>query len=98
MRIYEEFIPAGMFSAKHLEKSMDKDRVNYRQEINRSGIEKIKAELSALDREMINADGVQLKPSQCYHFEPDPLHVLFNTNCPDTLRQKVQDIISRHIN
>ena len=60
-------------------------------------MEKIKAELTMLDREMVEADGVQLKPSQCYHFEVNPLHVLFNTNCPDELKQKVQEIISRHI-
>jgi len=76
---------------------MEKDRIEYPQKINKSGIERIKSELSQLDREMVEADGVQLKPSQCYHFGIDPLHVLFNTNCPDELKQKVQDIISRHM-
>jgi hypothetical protein len=76
---------------------MEKDKVEYHQKINSSGIERIKEELTALDRELVNADGVQLKPSQCYHFGIDPLHVLFNTNCPDDLKQKVQDIISRHV-
>jgi hypothetical protein len=76
---------------------MEKDRVEFHQKINKFGIERIKAELSELDREMVTADGILLKPSQCYHFGSDPLHVLFNTNCPDELKQKVQDIISRHI-
>jgi hypothetical protein len=76
---------------------MEKDRIEYQQKINKFGIERIKEALTELDREMANADGVQLKPSQCYHFGSDPLHVLFNTNCPDELKQKVQDIISRHI-
>ena len=76
---------------------MEKDRIEYHQKINKSGIERIKSELSQLDLEMVEADGVQLKPSQCYHFGIDPLHVLFNTNCPDELKQKVQDIISRHM-
>ena len=76
---------------------MEKDRIQYQQKINKFGMEKIKAELTKLDREMVEADGVQLKPSQCYHFEVDPLHVLFNTNCPDELKQKVQEIISMHI-
>ncbi len=76
---------------------MEKDRVDYQQKINKSGIERIKKELTELDLEMINADGVSLKPSQCYHFDSDPLRILFNTNCPDELKQKVQDIISRHI-
>ncbi len=76
---------------------MQKDRVEYPHKINKFGIERIKAELSELDHEMVKADGVHLKPSQCYHFGSDPLHVLFNTNCPDELKQKVQDIISRHV-
>ena len=76
---------------------MEKDRIEYQQKINKVGMEKIKAELTKLDRETVEADGVHLKPSQCYHFEVDPLHILFNTNCPDELKQKVQEIISRHI-
>jgi len=76
---------------------MEKDRIEYQHQLTRFGIERIKAELTALDQEMVNADGIALKPSQCYHFESNPLHVLFNTNCPDALRQKVQDIISKHI-
>ena len=76
---------------------MERDSIEYHQQISKFGIERIKAALSELDRDTVDADGVRLKPSQCYHFEPDPMHVLFNTNCPDALRQKVQDIISRHI-
>ena len=76
---------------------MENNRIEYQQKLNRSGIERIKAELSELDRQLIDADGIQLKPSQCYHFGIDPLHVLFNTNCPDDLKQKVQKIISRHV-
>lgn len=76
---------------------MNKDMLTHHRRIDQSEIDRIKAELSELDRELVSADGVQLKPSQCYHFESDPLHVLFNTNCPDTLRQRVEDIISRHI-
>jgi hypothetical protein len=76
---------------------MEKDRIEFHQKINRSGIERIKSALSELDSETVNADGISLKPSQCYHFSLDPLHVLFNTNCPDELKQKVQDIISRHM-
>ena len=76
---------------------MERDSIEYHQQISKFGIERIKAALSELDRETVDADGIRLKPSQCYHFESDPMHVLFNTNCPDALRQKVQDIISRHI-
>ncbi len=54
-------------------------------------------ELNELDNQMIMVDGSLLKPSQCYHFETDPLHLLFNTNCPDTLKQKVTQIIHKHV-
>ena len=62
-----------------------------------SPTDQIKAELSALDAEMLDIEGEKIKPSQCYHFEGDPLHVLFNTNCPDSLREKIKMIISKYI-
>jgi len=92
-----QFYSMAYFLQTVFKTSMEKDRIDYQQKLNKSGIERIKAELTELDREMINAGGIQLKPSQCYHFGIDPLHVLFNTNCPDDLKQKVQDIISRHV-
>lgn len=54
-------------------------------------------ELEALDKEWIPVDGVMLKPSQCYRFETDPLHLMFNTNCPDELKQKVEAILHKHV-
>lgn len=54
-------------------------------------------ELNELDSEMVEVDGNQLKPSQCYHFETDPVHLLFNTNCPETLKEKVNAIIAKHL-
>lgn len=60
-------------------------------------IGKVKAELEELDREMVTVEGNMLKPSQCYHFDINPLHVLFNTNCPDTLKEKVEAILSKYI-
>ena len=55
-------------------------------------LEKLKAELGELDRFHVEIDGKRLKPSQCYRFDIDPAHVLFNTNCPDELKKKVQSI------
>jgi hypothetical protein len=60
-------------------------------------IEKVKAELGELDRFYVEIDGKRLKPSQCYRFDVDPAHVLFNTNCPDELKKKVQSILSKYI-
>lgn len=59
-------------------------------------LEKVKAELGELDLHLVEIDGVKLKPSQCYRFEADPAHVLFNTNCPDGLKQKIQSIFSKY--
>jgi len=60
-------------------------------------IEKLKAELTALDHYTVDVDGAKLRPSQCYHFDIDPVHVLFNTNCPDALRERVNSILSKYI-
>jgi hypothetical protein len=65
--------------------------------LNSEILEKVKAELGELDRSLVEIDGIKLKPSQCYRFDVDPAHVLFNTNCPDELRRKVQSILSKYI-
>lgn len=59
-------------------------------------VEQIKEALEALEQEWVEVDGKRMKPSQCYHFEVEPLHVLFNTNCPDELKEKVETILSRY--
>lgn len=56
----------------------------------------IKGELAKLEDEPIILDGISLKPSQCYHLETNPAHVLFNTNCPDSLKEKVQAILDKY--
>ncbi len=60
-------------------------------------LEKVKFELGELDRHFVEIDGKRLKPSQCYRFESDPAHLLFNTNCPEGLKAKVQAILSKYI-
>jgi len=59
-------------------------------------IEKMKRELGELERQFVNIDGKKIKPSQCYRFDVDPVHLLFNTNCPESLKQKIQAIISKY--
>ncbi|NCI46140.1 hypothetical protein [Sediminibacterium soli] len=54
------------------------------------------AELEALDGELVTVDGKQLKPSQCYHIGTQPPHVLFNTNCPADLKEKVNRILDKY--
>ncbi|HKZ67488.1 MAG TPA: hypothetical protein VJ111_14075 [Chitinophagaceae bacterium] len=60
-------------------------------------LSKVKAELGELDRNFVEINGKKLKPSQCFRFDADPVHVLFNTNCPEGLKQKIQDILSKYI-
>ena len=59
---------------------------------------RIQNELRALDEHNIEIGGKQLKPSQCYRVGVSPAHILFNTNCPDSLKQKVQAILLKYIN
>lgn len=56
----------------------------------------LRDELTALDRETVEIDGARFKPSQCYRLEMNPPHVLFNTNCPEELKQKLQSILSKY--
>jgi len=58
--------------------------------------EAIKRELELLDLYVIDVKGNLLKPSQCYHVEMDPPHVLFNTNCPSALKADVINIIKKY--
>lgn len=60
-------------------------------------VKKIRTELNELDQSPVQIDGMTIKPSQCYRFSVDPMHVLFNTNCPDTLRKKVEAILSKYL-
>lgn len=60
-------------------------------------LEPLVNELHELDRELVKIDGQTIKPSQCYHFETDPLHLLFNTNCPDSLKERINGIVKKYI-
>ncbi|MBO9658634.1 MAG: hypothetical protein J7527_07390 [Chitinophagaceae bacterium] len=56
----------------------------------------IKTELADIELEWVEIDGKKLKPSQCYKLLTDPVTILFNTNCPDSLRKRIQAIIARY--
>ena len=66
-------------------------------ESSKTPAEAIDEELMLLDQVPVQLEGKILKPSQCYHFEKDPFHLLFNTNCPDALKEKVQSIVKKHV-
>ncbi|MET0464805.1 MAG: hypothetical protein ABW007_16705 [Chitinophagaceae bacterium] len=57
----------------------------------------LKVELDDLDREYVDVDGIKLKPSQCYRLETDPAHVLFNTNCPGQLKDRIQALLQKYM-
>jgi hypothetical protein len=60
--------------------------------------DKILAELRYLDKELIEVDkNIRMRPSQCYRFSFDPVYLLFNTNCPDSLREKVVSIFNKYL-
>ena len=64
--------------------------------MNKIVYDKVIAELQELDKEILEINGKRLKPSQCYHFCFDPFHLLFNTNCPDSLKEKILSIFKRY--
>jgi hypothetical protein len=57
---------------------------------------KIDQDLAVLDKEPVLVEGLMLKPSQCYYVGKNPRHILFNTNCPGTLKQRIEAIIARY--
>jgi hypothetical protein len=61
---------------------------------------KLLQELKELDKRPIELEnGLKMKPSQCYSFSlyPKP-HFLFNTNCSEELRDKLQSIFRKYFN
>ena len=56
----------------------------------------IKTNLADIDREWVDIAGKKMKPSQCYKLLTEPVRILFNTNCPESLRKRIQAIIKKH--
>jgi hypothetical protein len=59
-------------------------------------LDSLRDDLDLLNKEWRDLKDCKLSANQCYHFETDPPHFLFNLNCPDTLRQKLQILLSKH--
>src|ERR1700741_2339920 len=62
-----------------------------------NNIKKLLRELEELDNDPVEIEGNLLKPSQCYHLETNPVHLLFNTNCPESLKQKLLALLTRYV-
>ena len=58
--------------------------------------DKVKAELDEIEKTLIDIDGLPVKPSKCYYFGNNPAHILFNTNCPDQLKERVEGILLKY--
>jgi hypothetical protein len=59
-------------------------------------IDGLREELDNLNRNWRDIPGSELSASQCYHFETDPPHFLYNLNCPDNLRHKLSEILHKY--
>ena len=52
--------------------------------------------MEKLDHQTVEVDGVKLEACKCYHYSLNPVHVLFNDNCPESLKQTIKDIFERN--
>ena len=56
----------------------------------------LRDDLDRLNKEWRDIEGNSLSASQCYHFETDPPHFLFNENCPEALRLELTRLLLKH--
>jgi len=56
----------------------------------------IQQELDQLDETLILLENKLVKPSQCYHYASNPAHLLYNTNCPEDLKAKLEAILLKY--
>jgi hypothetical protein len=59
-------------------------------------LDSLRDDLDLLNKEWRDIKGSLLSANQCYHFESDPPHFLYNMNCPDTLRQQLNNLLLKH--
>lgn len=71
-------------------------KTGYMHSVDRNWNEGLLAELEALDKEWICVDGKYMRPGQCYHIATDPPHILFNTNCPQELKDRISRILKKY--
>ena len=66
------------------------------QHLTSDSLSKLTADLAGLDKEKVFVNGNWLLPNQCYRFGTDPVHILYNTNCPEQLKTKIRAIFSKY--
>lgn len=57
----------------------------------------LNAELKQLNETFMVVEGRRINPGSCYHFESSPPHVLYNINCPQVLKEKIETILTKYI-
>jgi hypothetical protein len=60
------------------------------------GASSIMKELELLDEDLIMLDSQRIKASQCFRLSGNPPKVIYNTNCPDYLKQKIAAILLKY--
>ncbi len=58
----------------------------------------IMKELALLDESPVPVKGLLIKRSECFRLSGNPPQVIYNTNCPDDLREKVEAILLKYRN
>jgi hypothetical protein len=62
----------------------------------RHPIDGLRDDLDSLNRDWRDIEGSNLSANQCYHFETDPPHFLYNTNCPENLQKKLEVLLQKY--
>ena len=74
---------------------MEQDK-SEKQKFSEDGWTRLRHELEDLDKEYVEIEGKKLKPSQCFRITNNSLRVIYNTNCPDSLKEKVESILIKY--
>ena len=52
--------------------------------------------MDKLSQATIDVNGIKLEACNCYHYSLNPVHVLFNDNCPESLKQHIKQIFEEN--
>ncbi|MDB5211976.1 MAG: hypothetical protein JWQ30_2803 [Sediminibacterium sp.] len=63
---------------------------------NKTARELLQEELDIIENASVEVNGIELKPSQCYFIQTDPPHILFNENCPGSLKERIEELLRRY--
>ncbi|PWU02864.1 MAG: hypothetical protein C5B52_04460 [Bacteroidetes bacterium] len=67
-----------------------------KQQHDESQLAKLQSELEELDKIPLQVNGKEMLASQCYYLGTNPFHILYNTNCPDHLKYRIETIAAKY--